>query len=88
LGKKSNLQFTKEDIARARARLGIKPKSPKLTKVSKEVLGKTFAARLEKTVNKINKRQADNMALFRAEQKRQGKKADEPIDLMAMMRGK
>lgn len=41
----------------------------------------------EKKVKQLNKRAADNMARFRAEQKRQGKKPDEPIDLMKMVWG-
>jgi hypothetical protein len=52
-------------------------------------MGKTessFGERLQKTVDKMNKRAAENTVLFLAEQKRQGKKAGEPIDLMEMLK--
>jgi hypothetical protein len=42
--------------------------------------------RLQKTVDKYNKKAADNMALYLAEAKKQGKKAGEPIDLMEMIK--
>ena len=48
----------------------------------------TLSEKLERTLAKHNKRQQDNMALFRAEQKRQGLKANQPISLMDMMKGK
>ena len=46
----------------------------------------TFAERLERTMEKHNKRQAESMALFRREQKRQGLKPDQPISLMDMIK--
>ena len=45
----------------------------------------SFAEKLQKGIDKHNKRAQKNMELFLAEQKRQGKKAGDPIDLMAMM---
>jgi len=48
----------------------------------------SFAETLAKTMEKHNRRQNENMALFRAEQKRQRKKEGEPIDLLAMVMGK
>lgn len=48
----------------------------------------SFSEILQKKINKVNKRQQDNMARFRAEQKRQGLKANQPISLMDMMKGK
>lgn len=48
----------------------------------------TFAERLERSLEKHNRRQQRNMDLFLAEQRRQGKKAGEPIDLMKMITSK
>jgi len=47
----------------------------------------SFAERLEKTMEKHNRRQAESMALYRREQARQGLKPDQPISLMAMVKG-
>ena len=46
----------------------------------------TFAERLERTMERHNRRQAASMALFRREQKRQGLKPDQPISLMDMIK--
>lgn len=46
----------------------------------------TFAQQLERTIEKHNRRQQKEMALFRAEQKRQGLQPDQPISLMAMVK--
>lgn len=46
----------------------------------------TFAERLERTMEKHNRRQQKNMELFRREQKRQGLKPDQPISLMDMIK--
>lgn len=48
----------------------------------------TFSERLQKTLDKHNKRAAQNQALYRAEQKRQGKRPDQPISIMDMIRPK
>lgn len=48
----------------------------------------TFAQKLERTMQRHNRRQQKNMELFLAEQRRQGKKLGEPIDLMQMITGK
>jgi len=48
----------------------------------------TFGQRLVKTIEKHQKKQRDNMALFRAEQRRQGVGVDEPIDLLTMINKK
>ena len=40
--------------------------------------------KVQRTVDKYNRNLAKQSALFTAEQTRQGKKADEPIDLMQM----
>jgi len=45
----------------------------------------SFGERLAKSLEKHNRRQQKNLALFRAEQKRQRKKEGEPIDLLAMV---
>lgn len=47
----------------------------------------SFSEILQRKLDKERKRREQNMALFRAEQKRQGKKPNEPIDLMAMVMG-
>lgn len=46
----------------------------------------SFSEKLQKTIDKTNKRAHNNMALFRAEQRRQGKKGNEPISLMDMVK--
>lgn len=48
----------------------------------------SFAEKLEKAVEKHQRRQDESMALFRREQKRQGLKPDQPISLMDMLKGK
>ena len=47
----------------------------------------SFAQKLQKAVEKHQKRQDESMTLFRREQARQGLKPDQPIDLMAMVKG-
>lgn len=47
----------------------------------------TFAQMLQRSVDKHNKRARKNMELYRALQKKQGKKPDEPISLMDMIQG-
>lgn len=47
----------------------------------------SFAERLAKTLEKHQRRQEENAALFRREQERQGVRPDQPIDLMAMVQG-
>jgi len=47
----------------------------------------SFAEKLEKTLEKHNKRAEENRAFFRREQARQGLKANQPISLMDMMKG-
>lgn len=80
MGKK--LQFTKQDIEKARRKLNLPAPTPK--KPKKQL---SFAEKLEKTMAKHNKRQAESMALFRREQVRQGLKPDQPISLMEMVKG-
>jgi hypothetical protein len=70
----------RQDRWKGRASLALKRKEAKLTK---EI---TFGAKIQRTVDQYNKRAAENMALFLAEQKRQGKKAGEPIDIMGMLK--
>lgn len=63
-----------------------------ITKEEEKIMGKkkplSFAQRLQKSVEKHQKRQDESMALFRREQARQGLKPDQPISLMDMMKGK
>jgi hypothetical protein len=47
----------------------------------------TFAQKLEKTIQKHQRRQEESMALFRAEQRRQGLRPDQPISLLDMVKG-
>jgi len=58
----------------------------KMAKKKKKPL--SFAEKLAKSVEKHNRRQAESMAIFRREQKRQGLRPDQPISLMEMMKGK
>jgi hypothetical protein len=44
-----------------------------------------FGEKLEKTVKKHNKRQAENFQMYAEECRRQGKQVGEPVDLMAMV---
>lgn len=46
----------------------------------------TFSERIQKTIDRHNKRGRDNMARYRAEQRRQGKKANEAIDIMGLLK--
>jgi len=46
----------------------------------------TFAERLERTMERHNRRQQKNMELFRREQKRQGLKPDQPINVMGLIK--
>jgi len=47
----------------------------------------SFAQKLQKAVEKHQRRQDESMAFFRREQKRQGLKPDQPINLMDMVKG-
>lgn len=44
----------------------------------------SFADKLKKKVEMLNKRQQDNFEMYAEECKRQGKKVGEPIDIMEM----
>lgn len=57
-----------------------------ISRKSKLVKEQSFGALLQKKVDQYNKKAAENMALFLTEQKRQGKKAGEPIDIMEMLK--
>jgi len=46
----------------------------------------TFSQRLEKQVEKMNKRSEENFSLYAREAQKQGKKIGEPIDLMEMLK--
>lgn len=48
----------------------------------------SFAELLQDTVDKHNAKARKNMELFRAAQKAQGKKGDEPIDIFGLVTGK
>jgi len=54
----------------------------------KKLKDMSFSEIAQMQIDKQRKRQEKNMALFRAEQKRQGKKGNEPINLMDMVRRK
>jgi hypothetical protein len=41
--------------------------------------------KLEKTVKKLKKKQAENFQMYAEECRRQGKQVGEPVDLMAMV---
>lgn len=47
----------------------------------------TFGQKLQRSVDRHNRRQQESMARFRAEQARQGLRPDQPISLMDMMKG-
>lgn len=51
----------------------------------KKIKDMSFSEILQKKLEKHNRRQQKNMELFRAEQRRQGKKSGEAIDLMTMV---
>lgn len=70
----------RQDIWKRRASIALKRKEAKLTK---EI---SFGEKLQRTVDQYNKRTAENMVLFLAEQKRQGKKAGESIDILEMLK--
>ena len=46
---------------------------------------KSFGEKLSETVNRLNKRQTKNYAMYTAECHRQNKNVGEPIDVMAML---
>ena len=49
---------------------------------------KSFGEKLSETVDKHNRRQAKNYAMYSAECHRQNKNVGEPIDIMAMLENK
>ena len=70
---KTKRQFSQADIAKARKRIGRKPKQPK------KVL--SFAEKLQKTVEKNNKRAIENYSMYATACVKQGKKVGEPINI-------
>jgi hypothetical protein len=49
---------------------------------------KSFGEKLLETVDRLNRRQAENYAMYSAECHRQNKNVGEPIDIMAMLENK
>jgi len=48
----------------------------------------SYSEILQRNIDRHNRKRAKSLAMFQAEQKRQGKKANEPIDLMKMVMGR